>query len=134
VRHFGYLSASETGALFASPPEPFHRRSGRELLSVALGATLYMPATRPALAADIVKQSAAGVTSVVVCLEDAIADEQVAEGEVNLMAALTDLHEQPEAEPPILFVRVRHAAQIPELVARLGPAARRICRSTTSRW
>jgi len=123
VRHFGYLSASETGALFASPPEPFHRRSSRELLSVALGATLYMPATRPALAADIVKQAAAGVTSVVVCLEDAIADDQVAEGEANLVAALTDLHEQPEAEPPILFVRVRYAAQIPELVARLGPAA-----------
>ena len=59
----------------------------------------------------------------VVCLEDAIADDQVVEGEANLVEALTDLHEQPEAEPPILFVRVRHAAQIPELVARLGPAA-----------
>ncbi|WP_433284738.1 HpcH/HpaI aldolase/citrate lyase family protein [Pseudonocardia sp. CA-142604] len=123
MRHFGYLSASETGALFASPPETFHRRSGRELLSVALGATLYMPATRPALAADIVKQATAGVTSVVVCLEDAIADDQVAEGEANLVAALTDLHDEPAAEPPILFVRVRHAAQIPRLVARLGPAA-----------
>lgn len=53
MRHFGYLSASETGAPFASPPEPFHRRSGGALLSVALGATLHMPATRPALAADI---------------------------------------------------------------------------------
>jgi C-C_Bond_Lyase of the TIM-Barrel fold len=76
VRHFGYLSASETGAQFSSPPQAFDRRSGRELLSVALGATLYMPATRPSLAADIVKQAAAGVTSVVVCLEDAIADDQ----------------------------------------------------------
>jgi citrate lyase beta subunit len=117
------LSASETDALFEAPPEPFHRDSGQDLLSVALGATLYMPATRPALAADITKQAAAGVTSVVACLEDSIADEQVAEGEANLVAALTELHEHPQGETPILFVRVRHAAQIPELVARLGPAA-----------
>jgi citrate lyase beta subunit len=123
VRHFGYLSASETDALFEARPEPFRRDSGHDLLSVALGATLYMPATRPALAADITKQAAAGVTSVVACLEDSIADEQVAEGEANLVAALTELHEHPQGEPPILFVRVRHAAQIPELVARLGPAA-----------
>ena len=47
MRHFGYLSASDTDALFEVPPEPFRRDSGPELLSVALGATLYMPADRP---------------------------------------------------------------------------------------
>ena len=75
MRHFGYLSASDTDALFEAPPEQFDRGSGAELLSVALGATLYMPASRPALAADVTKQATAGVTSVVVCLEDAIADD-----------------------------------------------------------
>ncbi len=57
MRHFGYLSASDTDALFEAPPEQFDRDSGTELLSVALGATLYMPADRPALAADITKQA-----------------------------------------------------------------------------
>src|SRR5947208_582795 len=38
-----------------------------------------MPADRPALVADITKQAAAGVTSMVVCLEDAIADTRVDE-------------------------------------------------------
>jgi len=85
VRHFGYLSATQTEALFERPPERFDRGSGIDLLSVALGATLYMPADRPALVADITKQAAAGVTSVVVCLEDAIADEQVGEAEENLV-------------------------------------------------
>jgi citrate lyase beta subunit len=122
LRHFGYLSASDTEALFEAPPEPFDRDSGPELLSVALGATLYMPANRPALAADITKQAAAGVTSVVACLEDSIADEQVAEAEANLVGALTELDRQ-GAELPLLFVRVREAAQIPELVRRLGCAA-----------
>ncbi|MHA6615604.1 HpcH/HpaI aldolase/citrate lyase family protein [Pseudonocardia sp. DLS-67] len=123
MRHFGYLSASDTGALFEAPPEPFGRDSGGELLSVALGATLYMPASRPALAADVTKRAAAGVTSVVVCLEDAIADEELADAEANLVAAFAELHEQVRTELPLLFVRVREPGQIPRLVSRLGRAA-----------
>jgi citrate lyase beta subunit len=123
VRHFGYLSASDTDALFEAPPEQFGRESAADLLAVALGATLYMPASRPALAADVTKQSAAGVTSVVVCLEDAIADADLAEAEANLVAAFTELHEQARSELPLLFVRVREPGQIPLLVTRLGPAA-----------
>ena len=123
MRHFGYLSASDTGALFEAPPERFGRESGTDLLSVALGATLYMPASRPALAADVTKQAAAGVTSVVVCLEDAIADDELVEAEANLVAAFADLHDQVDADLPLLFVRVRAPEQIPALVSRLGPAA-----------
>jgi citrate lyase beta subunit len=123
VRHFGYLNATQLGALFERPPERFDRGSGTELLSVALGATLYMPADRPSLVADITKQATAGVTSVVVCLEDAVADEQVAEAEDNLVDALTALHDEALGELPLLFVRVRDAQQICALVHRLGDAA-----------
>jgi Citrate lyase beta subunit len=126
VRHFDYLSASDADMLFETPPEPFDRDSGLDLLSVALGATLYMPTDRPALAADITKRAAAGVMSVVACLEDAIADEQVSDAEDNLVDALRTLHnEVPDegaAQLPLLFVRVREAGQIPALVRRLGPA------------
>jgi citrate lyase beta subunit len=123
VRHFGYLNASDTGALFAAPPEPFDRGSGTGLLSVALGATLYMPASRPALAADVAKQAAAGVTSVVVCLEDSVADEHLADAEDNLVAAAAELSGDATATLPLLFVRVRTPEQIPALVRRMGPAA-----------
>lgn len=119
MRHFRHLSASDTTNLFERPPEQLHRDSGPELLSVALGATLYMPADRPSLAADIPKQAAAGVTSVVACLEDAIADEQVAYAEDNLVDALRIVHDE-QAELPLLFVRVRAPGQIPALVRRLG--------------
>jgi citrate lyase beta subunit len=123
VRHFGYLSSAQVAGLFERPPERFDRGSGTDLLSVALGATLYMPADRPSLVADITKQTAAGVTSVVVCLEDAIADEQVGAAEDNLVEAFTDLHREPHGELPLLFVRVREAPQIPALIRRLGQAA-----------
>jgi len=122
VRHFGHLNPTQTDTLFERPPEPFDRTSGLELLSVALGATLYMPADRPALTADLAKQANAGVTSIVVCLEDSIADERVAEAEQNLVTAFTSLHASDPAELPLLFVRVRAVSQLAELVARLGPA------------
>lgn len=121
MRHFRHLSASDTTALFDRPPEQLHRDSGPELLSVALGATLYMPADRPSLAADIAKQAAAGVTSVVACLEDAIADEQVSYAEDNLVDALRILHQE-QADMPLLFVRVRAPGQIVALVRRFGPS------------
>jgi citrate lyase beta subunit len=123
MRHFGHLSPAQTDALFERPPEPFDRDSGAELLSVALGATLYMPADRPALTADLAKQAGHGVTSVVVCLEDSIADERLVESEQNLVSALSTLHRDGPAELPLLFVRVRAIAQIAELVSRLGPAS-----------
>ncbi len=119
MRHFRHLSASDTTTLFERPPERLHRDSGPELLSVALGATLYMPADRPSLAADIAKQAAAGVTSVVACLEDAIADEQVSYAEDNLVDALRILHDE-QAGMPLMFVRVRSPEQIPALVRRFG--------------
>lgn len=126
MRHFAYLGAPETAVLFERPPEQITRASGNELLSVALGATLYMPADRPSLPADILKQAAAGATSVVVCLEDAIADEVVGQAEENLVDAMRILDagdESGDGELPLLFVRVRAAEQIPQLVARLGMAA-----------
>ncbi len=123
MQHFGYLTTSDSNTLFERPPEQFDRASDHGLLSVALGATLYMPSDRPALAADITKQAAAGVTSMVTCLEDAIADEQVECAEDNLVDALRTLYEEPHDDLPLLFVRVRRAAQIPALVQRLGPAA-----------
>jgi citrate lyase beta subunit len=122
VRHFSHLSPAQADALFERPPEPFDRGSGSELLSVALGATLYMPADRPALTADLAKQAGTGVTSVVVCLEDSIADERLAEAEENLIGALTALHAAGDTDLPLLFVRVRAVAQLSDLVTRLGAA------------
>lgn len=122
MRHFGHLTTTDAGSLFESPPEEFDRGSGTALLSVALGATLYMPADRPSLPADITKRAAAGVTSVVVCLEDAIADEHVAVAEENLVATLHTIADDADALP-LLFVRVREVDQIRSLVRRLGSAA-----------
>ncbi|MFE0454454.1 HpcH/HpaI aldolase/citrate lyase family protein [Streptomyces sp. NPDC058914] len=124
MRHFGHLAPQVRERLFHREPCVFDADSPARLLSAALGATLYSPATRPQLAEDVLKQARRGVVSMVLCLEDSIGDEDVAQGEENVVRQLTDLAGRPDAQPPLLFVRVRTPEQIPDLVQRLGPAVR----------
>ncbi|MFJ5773142.1 HpcH/HpaI aldolase/citrate lyase family protein [Streptomyces sp. NPDC093094] len=126
MRHFGHIAPEVRQRLFHQQPCEFTAASPARLLSAALGATLYSPATRPRLADDIVKQSARGVVSMVLCLEDSIDDADVAGGEENLVHQFTELARRtPYADdPPLLFIRVRTPEQIPDLAARLGPAVR----------
>ncbi|WP_020116099.1 HpcH/HpaI aldolase/citrate lyase family protein [Streptomyces canus] len=123
MRHFGHIAPEVRQRLFHQEPCEFTADSPARLLSAALGATLYSPATRPRLADDIVKQTGRGVVSMVLCLEDSIGDEDVAEGEENLVRQFTDLAER-RVDLPLLFIRVRAPEQIPDLVCRLGPAVR----------
>ncbi|MEU9080433.1 HpcH/HpaI aldolase/citrate lyase family protein [Kitasatospora sp. NPDC004745] len=125
MRHFGHLADDVRGRLFLEEPRPFTARSEPAVLATALGGTLYCPATRPALAADVRKQAARGVVSMVLCLEDAIADHEVDAGERNLVEQLNDLvtdFTDCTHGHPLLFIRVRAASQIPDLARRLGPA------------
>ncbi|MCX4991201.1 MULTISPECIES: HpcH/HpaI aldolase/citrate lyase family protein [unclassified Streptomyces] len=125
MRHFGHITPEQRQRLFHREPGVFTSDSPARVLAAALGATLYSPATRPQLADDIVKQTARGVVSMVLCLEDSIDDSEVVGAEENLVRQFTDLAARPDAgEPPLLFVRVRHPEQIPDLVQRLGPAVR----------
>ncbi|BDD71914.1 MULTISPECIES: HpcH/HpaI aldolase/citrate lyase family protein [Streptomyces] len=124
MRHFGQIAPDVRKRLFHQEPCSFTAESPARLLSAALGATLYSPATRPSLADDILKQSARGLVSMVLCLEDSIDDADVPVGEENLVRQLTDLAERSGDDVPLLFVRVRTPEQIPDLVRRLGPAVR----------
>ncbi|MFB7085798.1 HpcH/HpaI aldolase/citrate lyase family protein [Streptomyces sp. NPDC056296] len=124
MRHFGQIAPDVRKRLFHQEPCAFTADSPARLLSAALGATLYSPATRPRLADDILKQGASGVVSMVLCLEDSIDDADVPVGEANLVRQFTDLAARSVDDIPLLFVRVRTPEQIPDLVRRLGPAVR----------
>lgn len=123
MRHFGHIAAAAKGRLFFQEPCVFDADSPAPLLSAALGATLYSPATRPRLADDIVKLARRGVVSMVLCLEDSIDDCEVAGAEENLVRQFADLDAR-EADPPLLFIRVREPGQITDLVRRLGASVR----------
>jgi len=122
MRHFDFLAPDERAQLFLHEPQYFDTSAEPELLGLALGATLYSPATRPTLAADIVRRARQGVVSMVVCLEDAIADAEVAAGERNAIAQLR-AHAETGLQAPLLFVRVRSPEQIPIVIDGLGEHA-----------
>ncbi|MFF2232390.1 HpcH/HpaI aldolase/citrate lyase family protein [Streptomyces anulatus] len=144
MRHFGHISPTAREGLFFREPSTFTADSPARMLSVALGATLYSPATRPSLADDVLKQAARGVVSMVLCLEDSIDDAEVTDAEANLIrqfaalaahdAASGNAARSPEdatgtagavdADVPLLFIRVREPAQITDLVRRLGDSVR----------
>ncbi|MFJ2024950.1 HpcH/HpaI aldolase/citrate lyase family protein [Streptomyces sp. NPDC087897] len=148
MRHFGHISPTAREGLFHREPRIFTADSPARMLSVALGATLYSPATRPSLADDVLKQAARGVVSMVLCLEDSIDDAEVTEAEANLIRQFADLAGRgaaaaPEsgtvesggrgpdaaagaadAGVPLLFIRVREPGQITDLVRRLGDSVR----------
>ncbi|WP_406419117.1 HpcH/HpaI aldolase/citrate lyase family protein [Streptomyces sp. NBC_00873] len=123
MRHFGHISPAAREGLFFQQPCEFGADSPARMLSAALGATLYSPATRPRLADDVLKQAGRGVVSMVLCLEDSIDDSEVSDGEENLVRQFDDLAAR-GAEVPLLFIRVREPEQITDLVQRLGSSVR----------
>ncbi|MET9362547.1 HpcH/HpaI aldolase/citrate lyase family protein [Streptomyces sp. NPDC006632] len=123
MRHFGHVPAAVRKDLFHQEPCEFTAGSSARVLSAALGATLYSPATRPSLADDVLKQAGRGVVSMVLCLEDSIDDAEVVAAEANLVRQFAGLDARGE-DIPLLFVRVRDPLQIPDLVRRLGSSAR----------
>ncbi|MEJ8657002.1 HpcH/HpaI aldolase/citrate lyase family protein [Streptomyces sp. MS1.AVA.4] len=123
MRHFGHIPATARKELFHQEPAEFDAGSPASALSVALGATLYSPATRPRLADDVIKQAARGVVSMVLCLEDSIDDAEVSGAEENLVRQFAEL-DAARGEVPLLFVRVREPGQIEDLVRRLGDTSR----------
>lgn len=140
MRHFEFLTHDERATLFHSPPEVLTRDSPAPLLAAALGGTLYAPGNRRNLASDIRKRAANGCMSMVLCLEDAIADDAIEEAEDNVVATLTELFtskngvsskdgvaSEPAAPLPFLFVRVRSPRQMRHIADRLGESIDLLC-------
>ncbi|MGZ7458871.1 HpcH/HpaI aldolase/citrate lyase family protein [Pseudomonas sp. Ma2-10] len=75
----------------------------------ALGATLYMPATRADLLDVVFRTKLPELRSLVVCLEDAVADIDVDTALGNLRVLLTAINERGgrPVDGPLLFVRPR---------------------------
>ncbi|UQQ36294.1 HpcH/HpaI aldolase/citrate lyase family protein [Paenibacillus polymyxa] len=104
----------------------FHNRSPKNILAYAIGAALYMPATRSEVAQEIKNGKHEGLTTVILDLEDAIGDQQVGQAEESLAQQLLLLLSyvrtgmMSEQQLPLLFVRVRSVEQLERLLNSLG--------------
>ncbi len=126
MRYFNYLTTQQEEKIFYQKPTAFDKYSEPSLLAAALGATLYMPATRENIAAELLAGKYPDLVSLVICLEDAIGDEEIGPAEKNLLAnlrAINDSYQKNELvlqELPLIFVRVRHQEQMLRLWQQAG--------------
>ena len=101
---------------FEVEPEHFDKYTERELLQYCLGATIYMPGFKD-FTPKILNNSIPGLTTMVLCFEDACPEEKVSEAMDNvhhLLATVTEAVENGDLDPdcvPLIFVRVRNLEQ-----------------------
>ncbi len=107
-------------------PEEFNKYTDREVLQFCLGATMYMPGHKDFLDA-ILTQKYPGLTSMVMCFEDACKIEDVPRAEENCLHLLDVLSnkicrgELTYADIPLLIFRVRNLEQFKHFAEQLQP-------------
>lgn len=121
MQHF----ATEAETIFYKKPQPFTKWATPDILSYALGATLYMPASMPNIVGLIQSQKYKELTSLVIDLEDAVGDSELGDCEEKLMEDISELYKLYQQKQlqlqdiPLLFIRVRHVEQFSYLTSRL---------------
>lgn len=121
MRYFDYLSNCDLSSLFYKLPETFFKTTERETLRAAVGGLLYTPAANRQIARSIIGGKIPELTSMAVCLEDSVGDDDRAmcvnntQRQFDQLAAALDNGSLPENRLPLLFVRVKDCAMLEQL-------------------
>ena len=111
---------------FVKEPEEFNKYTDRSILQFCLGATMYMPGHKDFIDA-ILTHKYPGLTSMVMCFEDACKLEDVPRAEENSLHTLEvlstklDAGEITYADIPLLIFRVRNLEQFKHFAEQLKP-------------
>lgn len=125
MRQFNHLTDEQLKNIFEIEPIQFNKDSEKDVLAYAVGATMYMPSYQD-IFGKLVRKELKGLTSMVMCFEDAIREEDVERGEQNVKTTLAMLADSIEAgeitlwELPLIFVRVRNLIQFESFVRSLN--------------
>ena len=89
----------------------------KKKLQYMVGGLLYMPAFQQNIVDKLERSAFEALTSIAFCLEDAIADDALADAEESVRCILAEIKERiPQEKRPLIFVRVR----TPEHLLRLS--------------
>lgn len=119
MRHHSYNPDFE----FIKAPVEFNKYTDRDTLQYCLGATLYMPGTKDIK--DKVLNHQLDVTSLVMCCEDAIKEEDLPVAEQNILNHMDFFADKIEAgelshdDIPLIFVRVRNVQHFKSFAQRI---------------
>ncbi len=122
MRHHQYNSNYS----FVKAPVDFDKYTPRDLLQYCLGATMYMPGTKD-FAQAIIEKKFKGLTSMVMCFEDACKAEDVPAAELNSIALLDRILGEIDngtfkyEDLPLIFFRVRSVDQFIHFSEMLEP-------------
>ena len=111
---------------FVKEPVDFNKYTDRSLLQYCLGATMYMPGTKD-FAQAVIDKKYPGLTSMVMCFEDACPEEDVPAAELCSIRTLETLREAEKKgtlkyeDIPLLFFRVRNPEQFEHFSSMLHP-------------
>lgn len=111
---------------FVKAPVDFNKYTDRELLQYCLGATMYMPGTKD-FAQAVIDRKYPGLTSMVMCFEDACKEEDVPAAEINCIHVLDTLADCVDngtleyEDIPLIFFRVRSVEQFKHFASMLKP-------------
>lgn len=126
MRFFMDLPHEELTTIFYKQPTLFSKHTSKEHLAYCLGAALYMPATKPHIAEDLIIRKFPNLTSVIIDLEDAVGDLHVTAALDNLqqtfevLAAAVEQGAVAQDDLPLLFIRPRNPEQLAEVAVLLG--------------
>lgn len=101
---------------FIKEPIDFTKYTDKKILRYCLGATLYMPGTKD-FTPVILNKTMPGLTSMVMCFEDACKEEEVPKAEENVLHLLEVIADALESgnltydDIPLVFCRVRSPQQ-----------------------
>lgn len=118
IRQGRHLSASDHTDLYAISPSVCHVTDDPWEFVHAMGATLYIPTSRPDISKDLLRAVGQGITSIVLDLEDAVTDREYQAAAQSLVSCLA---ERPEDLGIAIFVRPRHTVELERTLASLGP-------------
>ncbi|SKB24923.1 Citrate lyase beta subunit [Acetoanaerobium noterae] len=120
MRHYMHLSDSELNKIFYKKPEAFDNTTKKNQLRYALGATLYLPATKY-IAPYLLEKRYSHLTSFVMCFENLIEERNINIAEKTLLNTLRTLkmaeneNRINKDELPLFFIHVKDPLQFERL-------------------
>lgn len=126
IKHFKGLSEKEVNNFFHIPPKEFTKTTDKLKLGIAMGATLYIPGLMSNFSSKLIKKAFENLTSVIICLEDSVSDNDLTEAENNVVEQLHILTEaineraSLQNDLPLLFIRIRSIEQLRRISKLLG--------------
>lgn len=105
----------------------FNKYTKKNLLQYCLGGLLYMP-SKQSIVDKIINKKIKNLTSMAMCFEDAIKEEDVLNAEQNVISILNSLIKSikkgkmnEKDDMPLFFLRVRNPQQFKEFINKLKP-------------